>query len=122
MLRFEIYSNGTLIGRSDLELGDAPMGVAAGRFIPLPAYEQIRASVPTDLVKRKTPSQDHLNLTIRETGGKEVIGSGGVHITDCSEALGPDGIEVELLGVGYPLYEELFPQHVAAYKKQWRKA
>jgi hypothetical protein len=122
MPRFEIYSNGTLIGHSDLEHGDPPMGVAAGRFMPLPAYEQIRGAVPMDLAESVLPSQDHLNLAVREAGGKELVSSGGVQITDYSEAVGPEGFQVEILGIGYPLYEELFPQHVAAYRDRWRKS
>lgn len=47
MPRFEAFSNGQHIGWSDLELGDPPMGVAFGVFVPAPGYsiiqEQVRA-------------------------------------------------------------------------------
>ena len=41
-------------------------------------------------------------------------------MADHSAKLGPDGIEVTVLGIGYPLYAELFPQHVNAYEKQFK--
>jgi len=119
MPRFEIYSDGTLIGYSDLEHGDAPMGVASGRLTPLPTFEEIRKFVVIDLKQREIPSQKHLKLTIRDTAGGEIASSGGVQIMDCSAELGPEGLLVEILGVGYPLYEELFPQHVNAYRERW---
>ena len=121
MPRFEIYSNGILIGHSDLEFGDAPMGVASGRFLPLPLFEKIARFVARDPEQREIPSQDHLKLAVREAEGMEIPSSGGVQITDHSAQLGPQGLLVEILGVGYPLYEELFPQHVAAYRDRWSR-
>lgn len=46
---------------------------------------------------------------------------GGVHIADCSAELGDEGLEVSVLGVPYPNYEELFPHHVAAYEQQFER-
>jgi hypothetical protein len=39
---YHILSHGQLIGSSPLEYGDEPMGIAFGRFDPLPAYEELR--------------------------------------------------------------------------------
>src|SRR5579863_2167394 len=121
MRPFEIYSAGILIGHSDLEHGDAPMGVASGRLIPLPAFEEIRKFVALDLKQQEMPSQKHLNLTIRESGGGEIASSCGVQIMDYCAQLGSEGLIVEILGVPYPLYEELFPRHVEAYRQQWKR-
>ena len=87
------------------------MGVAAGRFLPYPAYSIIQSSV----VKSRDPSQAHLALVIRVKSGAEVPAS-GVRITDYSAELGDEGLEIEVLGIPYPLYGELFPEHVAAYR------
>lgn len=121
MRPFEIYSAGILIGHSELERGDAPMGVASGRLIPLPAFEEIRKFVVIDLRRQEMPSQKHLKLTIREAAGSEIASSGGVQIMDCCAELGPEGLIVEILGVPYPLYEELFPRHVEAYRQHWKR-
>ena len=39
---FEIFHDGVLIGRSELEGGDPPMGLAAGLFVPIDSFEVAR--------------------------------------------------------------------------------
>jgi hypothetical protein len=90
------------------------MGVAEGKFLPSPAYARIQPAV---LAARES-SQAQLSLTVRLIGGQVLPAQGGVHILDYSDELGADGLEVSVLGIGYPLYEELFPEHVAAYRAQ----
>ena len=46
--------------------------------------------------------------------------SGGIQIIDLSPELGEAGIQIHLNGVTDPPYNELFPHHVDAYKKQFR--
>lgn len=101
--RFEIYLDGRLIGHSALEKGDAPMGVAFGRLLPNSAYRR-------DLLTESSV----INAKLGET----TIPSVGAYIEDYFEELGE--IEVTILVIGYPLYQELFPEHVTAYKAQWR--
>ncbi|SDN38060.1 hypothetical protein [Pseudomonas azotoformans] len=114
MLRFEAFSNGQPIGWSDLELGDPPMGVAFGVFVPAPGYsiiqEQVRAFAQRD--------QRHFNFTVRIVGA-EAIRAAGVCIADYSSDCGEDAIELSVLGIEYPPYGDVFPEHVAAYNQQW---
>jgi hypothetical protein len=77
------------------------MGVAAGRFLPLQAIQPI-------VVAARNNSQTHLGLIVRTADG-HAIQAHGVQINDYSAELGPDDIEVAVLGIGHPLYEELFP-------------
>jgi hypothetical protein len=111
MPRFEVFADTTPIGYSELECGDPPMGVATGRFLPLPAYEAIQPIV----VAARNGLQTHLALTVRTADGHSIPAQGGVQINDHSAELGSEGIEVEVLGIGYPLYEELFPGRHAEY-------
>ena len=111
MPRFEIFFGSTLIGWSDLESGDPPMGVALGRFFPSSAYSINMTS------QQDEHSQTSLSLRIQ--GGETLQSAGGVHITDFSADLGPDGIEVSILGITNPPYDLLFPQHVASYENQF---
>lgn len=60
MYRFEALAGTTLIGHSELELGDALMGVAFGSFVPLPAYVNVQKAV----VESAGGSQDHLFLSV----------------------------------------------------------
>ncbi|MBN2990868.1 hypothetical protein JWR97_04780 [Pseudomonas cedrina subsp. fulgida] len=112
MPRFEIFSDGQPIGWSDLEHGDPPMGVAHGLFIPGPGYsgiqEQVRASTQRD--------QRHFKFTVR-VDGVEVPAS-GVSIADYSVNSEADEMEVAVLGIEYPAYGDVFPEHVAAYKQR----
>jgi hypothetical protein len=110
MPRFQVFSRSILICATDLELGDPPMGVAFGRFIPLPNYVGLQAAV---IAARQT-DQRFLGLTVRLISG-ESVDAIGVAILDASPELGPSEIEVTAVGISYPSYEELFPDHVAAY-------
>jgi hypothetical protein len=105
MPRFEILAGSVVIGHSELEHVDPSMGVAGGKFLPSPAYARIQASV----VAARESSQAHLSLVARLVGGRELPAQGGVWIGDYSAELGAEEIEVEVLGIGHPLYAELFP-------------
>ena len=91
------------------------MGVAMGKFLPSPAYATIQPAV----VALREGSQAHLSLVVRLVGGLALPAQGGVQILDYSAELGADGLEVSVFGIGYPLYERLFPEHVAAYDAQF---
>jgi len=112
MPRFSIYSGALLVGWSELEAGDPPMGVAEGRFIPAPGYASIQALV--------VGSSSNLRLTARREE-EEIKAQGGVQIRDYSADLGADALEVSVLGIVQPPYETLFPEHVAAYARAFPK-
>jgi hypothetical protein len=96
-----------------MERGDPPMGVAFGEFTPAHAYATIQRTCvdhPTD--------QSALNLSVQmETG--QTIPCAGVGIQDGAAELDAPNIFVEVLGIEYPLYEQLFPEHVIAYQQQF---
>ncbi|WP_457428158.1 hypothetical protein [Roseateles sp. P5_E7] len=117
MHRFEILANSMLIGHTEFERGDAPMGVAFGAFLPIATY----ASVRQVIVQGEGKALEGIDLVARVAATGQVIEcQAGVHITDHSAELGPEGLEVTALGVGYPQYAELFPQHVDAYENQFK--
>jgi len=111
---FEIRCDEIPIGHSALELGDPPMGVAFGRFVPLPAYSHVQAAC---IASTKNPSQKQLVLTVRQPDGS-LLTAHGVGIDD----LGEGEIEVTAIGIPYPLYEQIFPKHVQAYQNQFSSA
>jgi len=114
-MRFEVKLENEVVGFSELEGGDAPMGVAGGRFFPTPAYNSIQ---PYCISHREHWVQIP-GLTVGLVGGAPIQCSGGIQIIDYSPDLGEGGIEIYLNGVTNPLYCELFPHHVEAYKKQF---
>jgi len=115
-MRFEVKVGNDIIGFSELEGGDPPMGVAGGRFVRTPGY----ASIQPYCVEHRDHWVSIPTLSVSPPGGMPIECSGGVQIEDFSAELGDAGIQIWLLGIPYPLYGELFPHHVEAYKKQFR--
>ena len=111
MKRFEIYSGTTLIGRTAFEKADAPMGVAFGIFFPTGAYELIRA------ISRRLAQSDQTELQLKAKLDGNVLPCVGVTIFDVDDDLNAE-IQVDIQGVPYPNYEELFPHHVEEEKKR----
>jgi len=118
-MRFDIFSDTRLIGRCDFERGDAPMGCAEGRFFPEAAYANVKSKVIASL----DSSQNHLVLSVRTSSGELLEPVGGVRLIDLSSKLGDeDGLSVLIMGVGYPTYERIFPEHVQAYEERFPRS
>ena len=110
---FRIYFDGKLIGCSALEDGDPPMGCAEGLFIPREEFKNFQASV--------SPEEDG-DPAIKRWVGLSVSTDEGAQI-DCLDVglfeydFGDDKeLRVDALGIGYPIYEKLFPGRYAAYE------
>lgn len=99
MPRFDIYSKELLVGWSEFELGDPPMGVAFGKFIPTPAYRLIQ----TQVIAAEGMALEDLHLSARAPGGMplECI---AVCIGDYSAEFGAGELEVSVLGISDPPY------------------
>jgi hypothetical protein len=96
-----------VIGWSELEKGDPPMGVAAGQMHPTAAYSSAQAKM------------SEIELRVRPEGEAFFEPAGGVYLEDYSKDLGPQGIEVSVLGLDAEIYERYFPMHVRAYEEQF---
>ena len=116
MPQFAIYAREVLVGHSMLEHGDPPMGVAFGVFLPNPAYASIRHECQVNHA-----DQSSLHLHAQTESGIQ-IPCVGVGILDYSSELDPPYIEVNVLGISYPLYGELFPDHVTRYDRHFGDA
>ena len=114
-MRFVVKLGTEIIGFSELEGADPPMGVASGRFIPTPAYN----SIQHHCIEHRDRWISISELRVETPEGLTIECSGGVQIIDFSPELGEKVIEVHINGIPYPLYGELFPQHVAVYRKQF---
>ena len=108
MMRFVIVAGPTVIGWSELELGDAPMGVAFGRFYPSDGYVSSIHTAPGVALQAR-PEESTLFLEA----------SGGAYIADYSRDLGPDAIEVSVLGIETGMYTRFFPHHIRSYEEQF---
>lgn len=116
MALFKVFADNVLVGHSELERGDPPMGVAFGSFSPEPAYSRIQSECVAN-----HSDQAHLKLSVRTATGVD-IPCIGVSVLDYSAEFDPPEIEVNVIGVECQLYGELFPEHVAAYENQFKIA
>jgi hypothetical protein len=115
---FCIFHGNVLIGRSKLECGDPPMGVAFGRFEPTDAFAALRAEMTSarDGSGKEQRDMRFLSGLCAKTVGGTVIVCSHVEVIEYGEVDDPLGWEVSCLGIEYPLYNELFPHHVKAYE------
>lgn len=113
---FEFWKDDVLIGHSKLELGDAPMGVVFGVFLETEKFAYLRPQAERldDYSRRWGKS-----LVLKGTNGKIIECYAGIVIIEYGPPIKRDAIQVTCLGIGYPLYEELFPHHVKAYEEQF---
>ncbi|CAH0307517.1 hypothetical protein [Pseudomonas mediterranea] len=89
------------------------MGVAFGQFVPADGYQAIQQECRANHL-----DQSALALCAQTEAGL-VIPCAGIGILDYLEELLPELIEINILGIPRPLYEELFPEKVARYKRQF---
>ena len=115
---YAIYLGDVLVGRSALETGDPPMGVASGAFQPTPQFSPLHARGVPAVDGEGKPIADVLvweGLSAKTPDGADLECEGGVSITGYCPASSPWELEVFCLGIPYPLYEEIFPEHVKSY-------
>ena len=110
---FHLFHRQNLVGKSALEDGDPPMGCAEGVFITEEAFLDFRASVAPQ------PDDDPainrwVGLSVRTEEGVEV---------ECLDAVlfeydfgDHKELRIDVLGIPFPRYEELFPGRYAAYE------
>lgn len=102
-MKVDILYQGRVIGHSDLAPVDPSMGVAGGRFVPVPGYEpRLHAFV---IGGDDDGSVAHAEFSARsdEYG---MLACEGVGIEDFDETL--QEISVVVLGIAYPEYGTAF--------------
>lgn len=112
MPKFDILAGTVCIGHSWLEHGDAPIGVAAGRFLPAAAY----AAVQPTVLASASDSQIGLALRVLAPDGSQLAGDGSVQIVDYSPELGDDAIEVHVIGIEPERYVQWFNTQATGFQ------
>ncbi|WP_299261430.1 hypothetical protein [uncultured Aquimarina sp.] len=125
---YNILLNGLLIGTTELEKADAPMGVVFGLIefdgIESP-YEFFKDYCLKNniVINTDDPGYEFIDtqvmseLKVFRQDGMEIKGVAGNAITGMKE----DGYEISILGISYPFYEEEFPHHVKEYENMFGK-
>ena len=115
-MQVEIFRDGKLIGRGNLDAADPPMGVATGPFEPTPDYEcEVHAG---EIEGTHNPVGANLQYVVK-SAEHGIIECQAVFIQDYADAL--EERLVSLLGITRPSYETLFGEY-PAYKDYWRKS
>ena len=112
MPRFEVLAGAACIGHTWLEHGDAPIGVAAGRFVPAPAYAAVQPAV----LASAGGSSLGVVLRVLAPDGSELAGDGSVQIVDYSPELGDDAIEVHVIGIEPDRYVQWFNTQATGFQ------
>jgi hypothetical protein len=113
-MQIEIYLNGNLVGRGNVDAVDTLMGVAMGPFEREPSYDREAHAAEIDGSDNPTGA----NLPF-------VVQSSEHGLIECEAAVIYDSADtsnarlVSLLGVAYPSYEKLFGECLA-YKEYWQ--
>lgn len=101
-----------------MEDGDPPMGCAEGDFFAEEAFSEFRAD---------NAPQPEGNPAISRWVGLSVQAEGGEEI-ECLDAVlfeydfgDHKELRIDVIGIPYPLYEELFPGRYAAYESSFQK-
>ncbi|MBP5992013.1 MAG: hypothetical protein JSR38_19240 [Proteobacteria bacterium] len=112
MPKFEVLVGAVCIGHTWLEHGDAPIGVAAGRFVPAPAYAAVQPAV----LASAGGSSLGVVLRVLAPDGSELAGDGSVQIVDYSPELGDDAIEVHVIGIEPDRYVQWFNTQATGFQ------
>ncbi|MCT4665418.1 MAG: hypothetical protein N4A45_09325 [Flavobacteriales bacterium] len=125
---YNILVNELLIGKTELEKADAPMGVVYG-FIEF--YEikspylffrdlcfENNITINTDDPEFEfIDTQIIPELKVFRNDGLEIKGIIGNAITGMKD----EGYEISILGIPYPFYQDEFPHHTRKYENTFKK-
>lgn len=122
--QYEIFLEDKVIGTTELEKADAPMGIVFGHitftdnsltfdfFSKYCKDHGIKAEEDPEL--KFIATQIIPNLKVINKKGNEIKGFG------CYlEGIGSEPMEIYITGIPYPFYEEEFPHHKKAYDEQF---
>lgn len=112
-MTFSVYANDEIIGTTQLESGDPPMGVAFGAMIPSQAYSKYKSL----FISKNYAATEKLELFVVSETGERLEPCSGVGIVDYSEEMGETMIEVNIMGLDLNLYQKYFSDHIETYRK-----
>lgn len=124
---YNIILNGLLIGTTELEKADAPMGVVFGLIefdgieSPYEFFKEYclnkQIELASDYPEDKMISTMSIpELKITTDNGIEIKGVGN-QITGMDN----EEYEISIFGIQYPFYEKEFPHHVKEYQNMFNK-
>ena len=126
--RYDILLDDLIIGTTELEKADAPMGVVFGQIqfnTIISGYDFFIKYCLEKNIELADDYPEHKLISTRTIENLKVINENGIEIKGIGNQIsGMDGdeFEITLEGVAYPFFEEEFPQHVKAYNEQFKES
>lgn len=125
--RYNIFLDGQIIGATELEKADVPMGVVFGNVTfnnIMSGYDFLKNYCLANQVKIITDYPDDKLIATADISTLKVFNQNGIEIkgegTNVS-GMDNDVFEIAILGVPYPFFEEEFSHHVKSYRDQFKE-
>ena len=124
--RYDIFLDDKVIGTTELEKADAPMGVVFGNiklYDISSGYEFFKSYCMTNGIEILNDYPEDKLIATSDIPTLKIITSDGVEIKGQGtsiDGMDSDVFEITILGIPYPFYEEEFPHHVKAYEDQFK--
>ena len=121
--RYDILIDDKIIGTTELEKADAPMGVVWGKITfehIISGYDFLKLYCLTNNIEIISDYPNNRLITTANLPNLKVLTPNGIEIKGQGtniEGMDKDVFEITILGVPYPFFEEAFPHHVKAYKE-----
>lgn len=132
-MKFNLYVSDECVGWSELPWADPPMSVVAGPFYPNENYKKVQPTVrelhfhdgslgPHNESKRQEAMQKvgMLGLELRAETSEVLRPAGNVHLTDFSEELEEQAIEITAFGLPREQFLQFWPNADEEYYKQFQ--
>lgn len=125
--RYNIFLDDKIIGTTELEKADAPMGVVFGNVTfdnIVSGYDFLKTYCLTNNIEIITDYSDDKLIATTDIPNLKVINPNGIEIKGQGtniNGMDSDVFEITISGVSYPFFEEEFPHHVKAYNDQFKE-
>jgi len=125
--RYDIFLGDKIIGTTELEKADAPMGVVFGIITfdnIISGYNFLKTYCLTNNIEIITDYPDDKLIATADIPNLKVVNPNGIEIKGQGiniNGMDNDVFEITILGVSYPFFEEEFPHHVKAYSDQFKE-
>lgn len=121
-----IKLDGEIIGKTKLEYGDPPMGVAFGKIITsdkIIDYQFIKSYCLKNKFKLADHYPEEKFISTNTIEQLKVISPEGIEVEGIGNQISgmdTEGFEITIMGISYPFYEKEFPYLVKEYRERFK--